>query len=382
LVTRFSFLSFLLSQSVPEIYLRLLLRPRDWNKIDMSAKKLIKRFNKSMHFLRQFAASFTFAQPRVNLLEGLGLLAQGQHLDVVAPLWKSGYAQAKELHMVSEASIIEKHLASDASMSGDTLASSVLFSLTGEAEDIATTKRKKMLSRRPLDEIPPIPIAERLDYDDTMPTSASSAYDMASPASNGLIEKPEVSTPSKSRKPKTGDQTQKLKRSRGQASPKTPKSDEAVVKTDHADAPSTEHDDLDAELADAVQLIAPGNNESTATQLKDSEGSKNNATKDCSVDEDEASTEKGTKSMSSSSSISSATSSSGATAGSLDPAPKKEKEAVVVTTARETDPSPERETSPKFNETKHAKNHNDAEANKHRSAKLEKNQKTTKIQAT
>jgi len=103
---------------VPEIYLRLLMHPKEWKKIHMSRNKLVKRFNKALAQLCAFSKIFLFAAPRYHLLQGLGWIVTGSepHEKVLLE-WKRGHDLAKQYKMPGEEALIQSHIDAVASPS-------------------------------------------------------------------------------------------------------------------------------------------------------------------------------------------------------------------------------------------------------------------------
>lgn len=98
---------------VPEIYLKLMVFPKEWKKIGMTRTKLIKRFNRTMEQLKAFSKLFLFAAPRYHLLAGLGWLASGDSdisMEKVVKEWKKGVDLAKQYKMPAVETFIQAHL--------------------------------------------------------------------------------------------------------------------------------------------------------------------------------------------------------------------------------------------------------------------------------
>jgi hypothetical protein len=128
------------------VYLRLLLRPKFWESIGTSKKKLLKRFKASMQPLRLFAKPFKFAWPRIHLLEGLGALAEGRPLQEATVHWESGLKSAQALSMAAELSTLEKHVAKAVTKEAASLLSS--SSLLVVQHDTGTPNPRRASTKR------------------------------------------------------------------------------------------------------------------------------------------------------------------------------------------------------------------------------------------
>jgi class 3 adenylate cyclase/tetratricopeptide (TPR) repeat protein len=137
---------------VPEIYLRLLMHPREWKKIHMTRNKLIKRFNRAIEHLRLFSRIFLFAAPRFHLLMGLGMLASGTaNLDKVLIEWKRGQDLAKQYKMTGEEQLIQSHMEAEVTPAASTSTSESLLvprSESGNDQSAEKPKKRKKKTKR------------------------------------------------------------------------------------------------------------------------------------------------------------------------------------------------------------------------------------------
>lgn len=128
-----TFFTFPAYMGVPEVYLRLLLNPKDWKEINMSHPKLLKRLIKSLQPLRDFCSVFSFATPRYYLLQGLGMLASQVDPEKVMSVWRQGYTAAEKYGLRYEKELISKHLTFENELLKNTCdETEILRSLMGE----------------------------------------------------------------------------------------------------------------------------------------------------------------------------------------------------------------------------------------------------------
>eukprot|EP01122_Echinamoeba_exundans_P017069 TRINITY_DN886_c0_g1_i11.p1 TRINITY_DN886_c0_g1~~TRINITY_DN886_c0_g1_i11.p1 ORF type:complete len:203 (+),score=22.84 TRINITY_DN886_c0_g1_i11:594-1202(+) len=143
-----AFFTFPAYMAIPEVYLRLLLRPKFWDPLGTSKKKLLKKFKASMQPLQLFAKTFKFAWPRIHLLEGLAVLAEGAPLQDAVGHWEMGLKSAQHLEMAAELATLERHLAQ--AVTKETASILLTSSLLVLHADTNSPQHSQHSSRRPV----------------------------------------------------------------------------------------------------------------------------------------------------------------------------------------------------------------------------------------